>query len=333
MSAIDRVGALRELLAAHPYNPLASDFIRFRSDANDEVVAGVVRSVVGEGGAGCDVFRDALGVEEADTLRLFGERRVVLGRRQSSLGSLYDAFDAFALAPSSDVVSWDSWVKGALFLARSMGGDLALVERRFEDLAGPLRDRGAVAFEAMNRVGSLEQCNLVEVRTNHGVGLLETLLFRGTPTVAFFGAPRQADHRVDYRPATNLAQLAASLADALDASGSMLTGSIGQDQLAAVTVGQTASGSYLPVAGCLSFVAEDALGSLSVFVAEVSEGVDADAIAEDANEIDGQFAAADGRRLIVLSPQPSFDEQYDTMIDANDFADFVHAALLEPTAR
>jgi hypothetical protein len=323
---------LRDQLAAHPYDLLAGEFIRFRADVNDDVVAGVVRSVVAEGALGCDVFRRGLSDEESNTLRLFAMRRTLLGRRQSSLGPLYEALDAFAMLPTPDDVPWDSWVKAALFVARSLGGNLELVEGRFEDLAEPLVERGHVAFEALNRVESLDQCHLVEVTTNHGIGVVETMVFRSKPTVAFFGAPRQADHVVEFAPTTNLAQLAASLADALDASSKVVTGPIGQDQLAASSFGQTASGSYLPVAGCLSFVAENAVGSFTVFVAELLDDADTEELASGANDTDEQFGASDGRRLILLSPQPSFDDDYDVMIDVHDYCDFVQTALLELTA-
>lgn len=332
MSASERVGALRDRLAASPYEMLAGEFVRYRTEANDDLVAGVVRSVVAEGAEGCDAFRGGLGEEETDTLRLFGMRRTLLGRRQASLGPLYEGLDAFTLLADPDDVPWDSWVKGALFVARSIGGDLELLERRFDELAGPLAERGYVAFEAMNRIDTIDQCHLVEVTTNHGLGFIETMIFRGTPTISFLGAPRQADNQVHYAPTTNLAQLTSSLADALDASGKVVTGPIGHDQLAASLFGQTTSGSYISAAGCLSFVAESAFGSFSAFVAELLDDADVDELTEGANETDEQFAVADERRLIVLSPQPSFDEEYDVTIDAHDFGDFVHAALLEPTA-
>lgn len=331
MTASDRLGALREQLAAHPYDLLAGEFIRVRADKNDDVLAGVVRSVVAEGEQGCDVFRQGLGEQDADSLRLFGMRRTLLGRRQSSLGPLYEALDAFALLPTPEDVPWDSWVKGALFTARSMGGNLELIERRFNDLAGPLVDRGRVAFEAMSRVETLDQCHLIEVTTDHGVGVVETLVFRGKPTISFLGAPRQADRQIEFAPTTNLAQLAASLADAFDASGKLVAGPIGQDQLAASSFGQTAAGSYIPVAGCLSFVVDEAVGSFTVFVAGLTEDTDGQELAEHANGTDEQFAASDGLRLILLSPQPSFDDDYDAMIDVHNFSDFVQTALLEPT--
>jgi hypothetical protein len=331
VSASDRLTTLREQLAAHSYDLLAGEFIRFRTDKNDDAVAGIVRSVVAEGSHGCDVFRRGLDEETASTLRLLGMRRTLLGRRQASLGPLYEALDAFALLPTPDDVPWDSWVKGALFVVRSMGGDLDLIERRFNDLAGPLIDRAQVAFEAMNRVESLAQCHLVEVTTNQGVGLVETLVFRGKPTISFLGAPRQSDRQIEFEPTTNLAQLAASLADAFDASGKLVAGPIGQDQIAASSFGQTASGSYIPVAGCLSFVVDEAVGSFTVFVAELLDDTEGEELAERANETDEQFAASDGLRLILLSPQPSFDDDYDVMIEVRDFSDFVQTALLEPT--
>ena len=124
MSVGDRVAGLRDQLAAHPYDLLAGEFIRFRADPNDDTIAGIVRSVVAEGSEGCDVFRHGLGEDETDTLRLFGMRRTLHGRRQAAPGSLYEGLDAFALLPEPDDVPWDSWVKGALFVARSMGGNL-----------------------------------------------------------------------------------------------------------------------------------------------------------------------------------------------------------------
>jgi hypothetical protein len=134
------------------------------------------------------------------------------------------------------------------------------------------------------------------------------------------------------------------LADALDASGKVTTGPIGQDQLAATSFSQFAPGSYLPVLGCLSFVSFDVAGSaLTAFVAELptttdddvdlDTRLDATALAVAASEIDGQVAVAEATRLILLSPQPSFDDDIDVVIDAHEFEDIARAALLEPTAR
>lgn len=344
MSATDRVTALRDQLAQDAYELNAGEFIRYRPATNDDAVAGVVRSVVAEGEEGCDAFRHGLGVDEIDTLRLFAMRRTLLARRLSSLGPIYEALDAFALLTSINDVPWDSWVKGAFYVSRGIGGDLESMGRRFVDLHPDAEHRCHVAVEAMDRVSELSQCHLVEVTTNYGIGFVETLVFQGKPTFGLWGAPRQADNVLTYRPTTNLAQLCASLADALDASGKVATGPIGQDQLAATSFSQTAPGSYLPVLGCLSFVASDVAGSaLTAFVAELPPAteddlnldtrLDATALAAAASGIDDQVAVADGSRVILLSPQPSFDEELDLVMNAHEFEDVARAALLEPTAR
>jgi hypothetical protein len=98
------------------------------------------------------------------------------------------------------------------------------------------------------------------------------------------------------------------------------------------------------VLGCLSFVSFDVAGSaLTAFVAELptttdddvdlDTRLDATALAVAASEIDGQVAVAEASRLLLLSPQPSFDDDIDVVIDAHEFEDIARAALLEPTAR
>jgi hypothetical protein len=344
MSAFDRLTGLREQLAEDIYDLRAGEFIRYRSEANDDAVAGIVRSVVAEGEEGCDAFRHGLDTDGVDTLRLFAMRRTLLARRLSSLGPLYEALDAFALLPGINDVPWDSWVKGAFFVSRSIGGDLASMERRFVDLHPDAAPRCHVAVDAMDRIYELSQCHLVEVTTTYGIGFVETLVFQGKPTFGLWGAPRQADNVLSYQPTTNLAQLCASLADALDSTGEVTTGPIGQDQLSATSFSQTTPGSYLPVLGCLSFVATDAAGSaLTAFVAElpgVAEGdldldtrLDGVTLAAAAGEIEGQVAVADASRVILLSPQPSFDDEIDVELDAHEFEDIARAALLEPSAR
>jgi hypothetical protein len=343
MSAIDRVTALRDQLAESVYELNAGEFIRYRPETNDDAVAGVVRSVVAEGEGGCDVFRHGLDTGAVDTLRLFAMRRTLLARRLSSLGPIYEALDAFALLPINDV-PWDSWFKGALYVSRGIGGDPASMERRFVDLHPDAEHRCHVAVDAMDRVSALSQCHLVEVTTTYGTGFVETLVFQGKPTFGLWGAPRQADNVLSFQPTTNLAQLCASLADALDSSGKVTTGPIGQDQLSATSFSQTTPGSYLKVLGCLSFVATDIAGSaLTAFVAELplageddldlDTRLDAPALALAASEIDDQVAVADPSRVILLSPQPSFDDEIDVVMDARQFEDMARAALLEPTAR
>jgi hypothetical protein len=332
VSATERVSASRDHLAAHPYETNAGEFVRFRVTANDDVIAGTVRAVAAEGEEGCHEFRRRLGEDETDTLRLFAMRRTLQGRRQSSLSLTYEAIDGFALLPTLNDVPWDSWLQTALFVARSLGGDPEMIGRRFAEVANAdAAARCDVAMEAMNRVEALSQCRIVETSTNYGVGFVEILVFRGTPTIGFLGAPRMGDNQLEYHPTTNLAQLTASLADALDASGKVVTSPISQDQLAATSFSLTASGSYLPTAGCLSFIADGVGGSASftVFVAELPEDADIATLATAGANTNDQAAAYDTRRLILLSPQPNFDEDVDVVIDFCDFEDLAHSALLD----
>ena len=337
MSSIDRIASLRDQLAGHPYEIGAGEFVRFRVDANDETIAGIEHAVSAEGSDGCDQFRHAIGVSESDTLRLFAMRRTLQGRRQSSLGLIYDALDGYALLPEDDDVPWDSWFKATLFVARTLGVNLETLGSRFEDIAsGDVANRYDVAVEAMNRIEEFEQCRMAEVSTTHGIGFVEILVFRDTKYRRGASPPRLGDNRIDFDPSSNLAQLTVNIADALDKLGTVVTNPITQDQLAATLFSLTASGSYLPVAGCLSFVADevDGSGSFTVFVAELPDGTDVEALVQSAIDTDDQAAAWDGQRLIVFSPQPSFaDDDDEVLLDLDPFVESAYAGLSDPATR
>jgi hypothetical protein len=334
------VSALRDQLALHPYEVSAGDFVRFRVDANDDVVAGIVRTASFGGAQDSDEFRRGLGEEEANTLRLFAMRRTVQGRRQASLGLVSEAMDGFALLPTLGDVPWESWLKAALFFARSCTGDLEIIGERFADVASvDASARCDVALESMTRVDTLSQCRIVEVTTNYGTGFLEMLVFRNAATIGLFGAPtRLGVNQIEYEPTTNLAQLAASMADRLDATNQVVTSPIGQDQLAATSFSLTVSGSYVSTAGCLSFIADgvNEKEAFTVFVAELFEDADTASLAAAASTTDGQAAVYDSRRLILFSPQPSFDEIVDDheerVIDFEDFEVLARSALNDPAS-
>jgi hypothetical protein len=347
MSVDDRMGAAREQLRARPYGAKAGEFVRFALDSNDDAVAGIVRTVTSEGSAGCDEFRRGLDADIADTLRLFAMRRTLQGRRSSSTGALFDAMDGWALLPTINDIAWESWLKASLFIARSLGNDLDMIGRRFEEVGDELVvARFDVAHQAMERVLELDQCRMTEVKTSYGVGFVEMLVFREAPRGGLSRPPKLGDNRIAYEPSTNLAQLAVTVADGFDATGEVVTGPIGQDQLAATFFSLTAAGSYLPCEGCLSFVAErDHDGpSFTVFVAELGEESDIEELASSAADTNEQSVVYDDRRLILLSPQPSFDEADDDLDDGdtNDgrpsdslkkFEDIALSAINEPATR
>ena len=227
----------------------------------------------------------------------------------------------------------DSWFKGTLFVARSLGMNIETLGDRFAEVASiEATERSDVALEAMSRVEVLVQCGLIEVTTTYGTGFIELLVFSLTAKSGWLGTRRLAVNEIEYEPTTNLAQVAASFADALDASGKLLADPIGQDQLAATTFSLNVPGSYIPTVGCLSFNADGVDGdpSFSVFIAELPEHADIASLAAAATDLEGQAAIYDSSRLIVMSVQPSFDDENDADDGAEadvDFADYERLAL------
>jgi hypothetical protein len=329
VSLSDRMDSSRARLAGVTYDRAAGDLVRFRATETDDAVAALVRAVVAEGWDGAEEFRRALTRDALDALALFVARRVVLARRSSSMSAVYEALDAVALMAAPEEVAWDSWVKTGLFVARTLGGDADQLNRQFEDVASEdLVGRWHVALEAMNRVEELSQCHMAEVATSYGVGLVELLTFPDSPG-GFYRAPGLAKGPVPYAPVTNLADLAVRLADSLDASGAVSTGPLVQDQLAATTFTLTSAGSYIECTGCLSFEAagHDARGAYLVYVAELPGGTDVAALADAAASTGAQSSLYEGQRLIVLSPQPSFDEADDEPVDLAGAESLAVAAL------
>ena len=310
--------ALVARLAATPYRDVDEDFVRFRDVSNDDIVKSVVASVVGSDEADRDSFRKALAPDEVETLRLYGKRRILQARRRSSMNLVDDAIESFALIPDTSDVPWDTWLKAGLLGARSLGRDIASIAERFGELSSiQSAERFDVAFDAMSRVETLAQCFIAEVSTTYGTGFIETLVHRDTKaTGAFYGAPRQADDIVPFEPTTNLAQLAASLADAYDATEHLHTGALTQDQLAGMSFSQQVAGAFLETKGCLSFYAdaEEENRSFRVFVAELPDDVDVETLASGA-ELDDQAVCFDDTRLILLLAPPNFDEDDDATFD------------------
>ena len=336
MSGDPRIEQWRDRLQRVTYPVLAGEFIRYRDDPSDEVIGAVVREAALEGDEAGAALRRILDEPTIETLRLFGMRRTLQGRRRASLGALGEAMGGFALVSPLEEVPWESWLKAALFVGRSLGADATTVAESFRALSDGDGDaRLDVAVDSMPRVTTLAQCHLAEVSTTYGAGFVETFVFRGSATIGMFGAPnRLGDHVVAFDPATNLAQLAASVADAFDASG-LTTTPLGQDQLAATSFSLSVAGSYLTTTGCLGCVAEDAnnAASFNLVVAELPDGVDVEALATAANEIADQRALAGAQRLIVLSAVPDFNGGDQLDVDLGPYVQVAADVLAGPVAR
>jgi hypothetical protein len=320
------------------YRDVDEDFVRFRDDPLDDAVKSIVATVAAADESEHDRFRSAGTSETIDTLRVFAKRRTVQARRRSSMNLVDDAVDAFALLPQVSDVPWDTWLKAALFVARSLGREIDSLAERFGELSTiDSAQRFDVAYEAMSRVESLSQCFIAEVSTNYGTGFVETLVHRDTTaTGAFYSAPRQADDVVPFAPATNLAQLAASLADALDADEGLHSGAIAQDQLAGMSFSQQVPGAFLETTGCLSFYVDvlDRDTSFKVFVAELPADVSVEDLAKGAEGADDgidQAVCFDDSRLILLVAPPSFDEDETAVLNLADYLDIARQALRDST--
>ncbi|MGD0852846.1 MAG: hypothetical protein ABSA07_05735 [Acidimicrobiales bacterium] len=317
-------------LAAEKYADVDEDFVRFRDVPLDETVKSIVASVTAGDESILREFRSELDVDTIDTLRIYAKRRTIQARRRSSMYLADDAMDAFALIPTIGDVPWDSWLKAGLFVARSLGRDIYSIAERFGELSTrEAARRFDVVFEAMSRVESITQCFLAEVSTNYGTGFIDILVHRDTQGKgAFYSAPRLPDDVVAFAPGTNLAQLAASLADAFDATQHVHTGAITQDQLAAMSFSQQVAGAFLETTGALSFYADgpDDTTSFKVFVAELPEGVDVESLAAGAEQ-DDQAVAYDDTRIILFVTPPNFDDDEDAAFDFSAYVDIARTTL------
>jgi len=323
------------------YDPRDDDLVRFRENPIDDTLSNTVRSIFDSLDEHRDEVRQGLSEDDRDLLCVFARRRALSAMRTDSLRALNDALDAYAMLPREYDVPWESWFKATLFIGRDLGLDLDDALLRFmggaPDRSG---ERSRVAFDAMARIETLSQCHVIEVSTSYGVGLIETTVVRDQGLKSWGGITGQpvslGQFQVEYEPTTNLAQLAVSIADALEASGRVQCSSIRQDQLVATTFDLVTSGSYIDSLGCLSLFADgvDGQPSFAVNVAEVAaeehddlrfEAADLCAeLAEAADAIEEQSALATGPCIIVLCALPSFDEDAsDEPVDLSDFLDLV----------
>ena len=320
-------------LAALSYDDGADEFVRFVDNPNDELVASVVRAVAlgndNDRESFCAVLDDAM----VNTLLLYAQRRTLQAKRRASINLVDEAIAGFALQPNANDVPWDSWLKAALFIGKSLGRDSSALNNQFSELArASVTSRFAIAFESMNRVSSLGDCRITEVSTTYGSGFVETLVFRdsSSPGFATGFTPRRPDDHVIFRPRSNIAQLAVSFANGLDATNVFSTSHIVQDQVAAMPFDLKIAGSFLPTTGCLSFFADSTIGGVSfkAFVAELEDEFEVDNIASVLLSI-GQGVFIDDHRLIFLLANPSFDGDEQAAFKTSDFVLVAQSAFAD----
>jgi hypothetical protein len=328
---------------ARGYDVRDHDLVRFVQRPTDDSLSVIVRSIFDSLDEHRSEVRQALDEEERGLLALFARRSALIAARTRSQRALSDALDAYALLMDENDIAWESWFKATLFIGREIGLDLEDAHRRFSDGATPkVAQRGDVAFDAMARISDIAQCHVIEVSTTYGLGLLQMTVVRDQGTSSWGGITGQAvslgQYRVGYAPTANVAQMAVTISDALDASGLALCTYIRQDQLVATAFDLVTAGSYLESSGCVSFIAEGVDGhpSAAFTIAELTpERIEdetlqaADHVTEDtqqrarelaetADAIEDQAAFAVGTCVVVLSAIPDFsDEALDKRSEGN----------------
>lgn len=325
----ERIDALVSQLSETEYGVNPFDLVRFRADPADETITGIVRQVVADGAEGAELFR-ASPSESLDLIGTHALRRTLQARRQSSLAMAMDALDAYALVAVVADVPWATWVMGALYFARELGGDVVMLHERFASIASARSSaRFEVALDALRRVSDLSRCRLSEVSTTYGAGLVENPELSDMPGRGLYPSPALGHERIGYEPRTNLAQLSVDVADALDATHLATSAEIVQDQLPTTLVPAARTGPYLRTSACLRFMARAGESSFIAYVAELSDEEDQDVeeLGESARGVEGQLAVCDERRLIVMSPQPTFEDSASGDVDLIAFEQLSRSAL------
>jgi hypothetical protein len=334
----DRMIALRRRLDEVQYDVSPRDFVRFKRDPADDVIAGVIREVIADGEHGCDLFGRQIG-DDAGVLVLHAKRRTLEAHRQLSLSQAMEALDGYALDHSGVDLPWETWVLAVLLIVRDLGGDIDAVEDRFSSIATEASAaRFAIATDALHRVSTLADCRLAEVSTTYGKGLVENPELTDMPGFGLYVAPALGRERILFSPRSNLAQLAVVVADSMDRSGQAVTDAVVQDQIPATLIPGANAGPYIRTPGCLRFMAKlkgDARESTSfiVYVAELYDDDDAQALGESAAQVEGQWSAWDDRRLIVVSLQPTFDDECSGVVDLHEFEVIAQSALRDASSR
>jgi hypothetical protein len=307
-----------------------SDFIRFCVDPRDDTTARLVESATLLSAGERFQLRQNLDDDCAFTLTKFAQRRTLQGLREQSRQLLHEALGGYSLLPSSEV-PWDTWVRATLFLISPLGEDPDTFINTFDDEAS--RKRAAIAVSGASRTTGLDQCHLVEVTTSYGVGLVELPVLNDVAAVGWRGAPSLDRNVAIYSPTTNLATIAARLADEIDKQSGTRAGEIRYSQLAAQYFSLNVNGSWLPTIGCLNFLTEDANGaSLNVIVAEMSSDFDMASLSDPAIVDENQVAVIEGTCLVLFSPVPNFDDATnDHDVDLTTYEALARTALNEST--
>jgi hypothetical protein len=250
-------------LAAVKYSPRAGDLVRFSDEDADKIVAEFV-SRTSHSEPTRKTVREQLTGDENYLLLLFARRRAVAAVRREALELAYDAIDALTLVETPRIDFRDLSVDFPLFVVRELGGDLESVIDAAVDSSEPGTAQAFAAKRERARFLTLRDCALVRVSSSYGIGFMDDWTGAASPPIT-------------------LAELAVSLADAIEAEGTYTDASMHVSRLPPVWFGGKDALSER-VDGCVSISlrhrASDTPFShgLLVFLAELADEQDTRAL-------------------------------------------------------
>lgn len=270
------------------YSSRSMDLARYRDDSLDDVIGDLVDS---RGARGPRVWKDTQEqLTEGDSYALFtfANRRSALALRTGMAGFAEQAIRGLALIATNHVDPRDMTVDFPLYaLSRSSGGlDRSLafaMERSQPDMRSYFKSRAKAKL-------SLHDCGLLEVRSRHGLGFMETW-WRPTP--------RNPDLPVS----------AIAVADRIDEGGRYAVESIRVSALGWVWFDRSRTGDEMPSSGCVT-ISAGLVGTpplshrFLVFLADFEDEATARAVADMARgasrENDLQTAVNAGPRVLTV---------------------------------
>lgn len=343
------------------YELIDFDLVRFTPSSIDTTIANRVTQFSVMSDRDRDDARRDLDSDDVVLLMTYARRRALTAWRSKSLSIALEAIDAncvFRVAPD---IERDRTLKLALFVARLLGiEDETLRERCHSFATDKVAREFDQALEQMDRVDTVDQIGYVVVETTHGQGLLELPGVQPQSEVrrlGIYGAPILHSNVATYGPNSNLAALAAHVADAVELGGRWRASPLTVATLASEWFNYVTINSVLATTGCLSFSLgrpDNEFDEVEIWLAELTDDDDAEAIANDPDIDVGsdvhRLVLAANQRLAVISTIPSFDaaayeleaehgdDDGDSLdqdgypsVDLSEFATIINEALADPT--
>jgi hypothetical protein len=264
---------------------------RWLEDPADAVIADAVHAAAELDDQSRADLRAALAESDCYNLLTFANRRAAASLRDASLSEAVEAVEALTLVTRDKVDYRDLSVAFPLYAVGKLGGDPIEVLMRAAERSEPGTQRVFTAKSDRASKLTLRECGLIEVRSSHGLGFMQT----------------SAD---PYNPRSDLIWAAVQLADFIDEEGRYRVNSLALSPLPSVWFDHPGKGGIqIPTAGCLSLSA-GLVGArrwshqLLVFLAEVGNQAIAATLAtraSDASTADRpRVAGATGRLLLVV---------------------------------